>query len=77
MRQEIFVIWSWEHLAWWAPNREGYTESLEQAGHYTFEDAAEITVVHIPAVEEIAVLLQEAEQRGQPRVYGAHAEGRG
>ena len=64
-----YVIWSWEHRAWWRANREGYTESLAEAGHYTFDEAAEITVGHIPAGEEVAMCYAEAQQRGKPRCY--------
>ena len=69
MKDQIFVIWSWEHLAWWTPNRCGYTEDLTLAGRYTFDEAADITVGHIPAGEEIAVVEAEALQRGRPRIY--------
>ena len=68
MKGETFVIWSWEHLAWWRPARQGYTKTLAEAGHYTFEEAADITVGHIPGGEEVAVILAEAEQHGSPRV---------
>lgn len=69
-----FVIWSWEHLSWWKPNRQGYTTELAEAGHYSFADAADITVGHIPAGEEVAMWLEEAQQRGKPQV---HAEAGG
>ena len=69
MKHKTFVIWSWEHQAWWAPNRQGYTELLAQAGHYTFEEAADLTVGHIPAGEEVAMRLAEAQQRGRPQMY--------
>ena len=70
MRDEKYVIWSWEHRAWWKPNHEGYTDLLQDAGHYTFDEAANITVGHVPAGEEIAMFLVEAQQRGHPEVYG-------
>ena len=73
MNTNTFVVWSWEHRAWWRADRKGYTESLNEAGHYTFDEAADITVGHIPAGEEIAMLYEEAKQRGQPRVYGKEA----
>lgn len=37
-----YLIWSNEHNAWWRPNGNGYTKSIEEAGRYTFERAAEI-----------------------------------
>ena len=68
MREQMFVIWSWKHWAWWTPNIEGYTEQLAQAGRYTFDEAARITVGHVPAGEEVAMLEAEAFQRGQPKI---------
>lgn len=32
-------IWSAEHVAWWRPERAGYTRHIEAAGVYSFEDA--------------------------------------
>ena len=68
---DLFVIWSWERQAWWAPERQGYTEQLEQAGRYSHQEAADIVVGHIPAGEEVAVLEAVALQHlcGRPRVY--------
>jgi hypothetical protein len=36
-------IWSCEHLAWWRPDRAGYTVFKDAAGIYSFEDAYEAT----------------------------------
>jgi hypothetical protein len=38
----IWVIWSEEHGAWWAPNAMGYCRSILQAGRYGFKEAARI-----------------------------------
>lgn len=37
-----YVIWSNEHSAWWAPNRNGYQWRLADAGLYTRREALEI-----------------------------------
>ena len=48
---ELFVIWSIEHTAWWAPNRYGYVRDVLLAGRYTRPEAREIVresnVVHV------------------------------
>lgn len=36
-----WYIWSVEHLAWWRPNEEGYTNDIEKAGRYTYKVAIE------------------------------------
>ena len=37
-----YVIWSNEHLAWWAPKRMGYARDIAAAGLYTKAEALEI-----------------------------------
>lgn len=64
----LFVIWSHEHRAWWRPARRGYTPVLAEAGRYSFDEAAAITVGHGPAGEEVAMLESEALRRGPPLV---------
>jgi hypothetical protein len=39
---EPWVIWSFEHDAWWAPGRCGYVLDLAQAGRYTEPEARDI-----------------------------------
>lgn len=51
----LYLIWSHEHGAWWGPNGNGYVNDLRAAGRYTFAEAAEIVVPHIPPGEEVAV----------------------
>ena len=38
----LYVIWSVEHTAWWAPNRHGYTRDIRAAGRYQRSEAREI-----------------------------------
>jgi hypothetical protein len=64
-----YLIWSWQHHAWWAPNRRGYTRDVKEAGRYVWEDAADITVDHTPPGEEVAVDESWAVQRGKPPSY--------
>jgi hypothetical protein len=39
---EPWVVWSFEHNAWWAPDWCGYTPDLAQAGRYSEADARDI-----------------------------------
>jgi len=42
MSKDIYLIWSYEHGAWWSPYRAGYTRNPARAGNYSFEEATEI-----------------------------------
>lgn len=61
----MYVIWSFEHKAWWKPARRGYTENLGQAGRYD-EAEAGLIVVRSIMMEEVAVLEQVAKREGPP-----------
>lgn len=37
-----FLIWSFEHDAWWRPNRCGYTKVRSEAGVYEITEALDI-----------------------------------
>lgn len=39
---QLWLIWSLEHRAWWRPNRNGYTRWRDTAGRYTYQQALEI-----------------------------------
>jgi len=45
---DLYLIWSIEHRAWWAPAREGYARQLSRAGHYSHADALDICASAIP-----------------------------
>ena len=51
----MYLIWSYEHNAWWGPEGRGYVDTIAEAGRYSFQAAAEITVGHIPPGEEVAI----------------------
>ena len=63
-----YVIWSFEHDAWWAPNSQGYVRDLEQAGRYNDLDAGRI-VVHSIWLEEVAIAERIAIERGEPKFH--------
>ena len=39
-----YYIYSHEHRAWWRPARNGYTDSILEAGMYSLEEANEICI---------------------------------
>jgi len=68
-----YVIWSFEHKAWWAPNRYGYTRLLDEAGRYTQAEADAIVADAnlVPGTEhERALTVDEAQRHGPPTVQG-------
>lgn len=38
----MYLIWSNEHKAWWGHGHSGYTNRIENAGHYSEKEALEI-----------------------------------
>ena len=41
-QQYNFMIWSFEHCAWWKPNGNGYTTYPDKAGVFSYERAMQI-----------------------------------
>jgi hypothetical protein len=41
-RAAQYLIWSNEHRCWWAPDSQGYTQSIDRAGRYTRDAAIKI-----------------------------------
>jgi hypothetical protein len=39
-----WLVWSFEHDAWWKGNTSGYTKVKEEAGLFTFEEAQQIVI---------------------------------
>lgn len=67
---EPYLIWSNEHNAWWRPNSQGYTHSIEAAGRYGLQEAIRVSNQanyswddmrqlpnELPIAEEAALLL--------------------
>jgi hypothetical protein len=42
MNEQLYVIWSEEHGAWWVAGRWGYTRSIHLAGKFTQSETEEI-----------------------------------
>jgi hypothetical protein len=58
---EPFVIWSFEHDAWWRPKRWGYTRELAEAGVYSAEESRSIVArANLITVNEQAIPLEQA-----------------
>jgi len=62
-----YVIWSFEHQAWWGPCRLGYVKQLSHAGRYCATEAGKIVTNSILG-EEVALCEVIAERNGAPTV---------
>jgi hypothetical protein len=38
----MYLIWSFEHGAWWRPFGWGYTQDIDAAGRFNLEEASSI-----------------------------------
>jgi hypothetical protein len=64
----VYVLWSFEHDAWWAPDCRGYTLALDEAGRYTGEEAADILAdANLVATNEQVMRLEDAQRLGPPK----------
>jgi hypothetical protein len=65
---ELFLIWSIEHDAWWRPNWLGYSRVLADAGLYPREEAERIVRgANIVAFHECMIPVRCVDA-GEPRV---------
>jgi hypothetical protein len=42
--QNLWLVWSYEHNAWWGPGKCGYTKDWQKAGRYRYSEAMQICV---------------------------------
>ena len=68
-----YLIWSFEHDAWWLPNSHGYTGNIDMAGRYHAGQAAKIVLESI-WLDEIAILEKIAYARGIPKFHPYNGE---
>ena len=40
--EQQYIIWSFEHDAWWGPNHRGYNSQKKDAGVYSYQEALDI-----------------------------------
>jgi hypothetical protein len=64
----MYLIWSFEHHAWWRPERQGYTDNMADAGRYTAREAGEIVTASIWN-DEVAVPVTRASCDGPPKFH--------
>jgi hypothetical protein len=69
MSEDLYLIWSHEHSAWWRPGGRGYTQRISGAGRYTWDRALEICAEAMPgtstrmgALPELPVRLVDVER---------------
>jgi len=63
-----YLIWSYEHNAWWASNRYGYAPEFEDAGRYSAEEAGKIVTDSV-MMDELLVPEFWADQYGEPKFH--------
>jgi hypothetical protein len=56
---DVYLIWSVEHDAWWRPGRQGYTHDIREAGRYTHREAMIICASAIPGTARKIGILPE------------------
>ena len=62
-----YLVWSNEHVAWWAPGHNGYVKRIEDAGRYSRHDALNICAHAMPGrrgdepLRELPVRLDDLE----------------
>lgn len=64
--QDIYLIWSHEHAAWWGPGGCGYTRRVSEAGRYSHGQALDLceralpgTSTRLGAIPELPVRLAD------------------
>lgn len=68
-----YVIYSFDHQAWWAPNHCGYVDKLCDAGRYSEQEAGAIHCRSI-FLEDLAILHTLAEEKGPPQYHPWYGE---
>ena len=68
MAEGLYLIWSNEHRAWWAPEECGYVHRVSQAGRYGRGHALAIcqralgTAGHLKMLAEIQIRVEDVKE---------------
>ncbi len=54
----VYLIWSNEHRAWWGPGRAGYSVGIQGAGRYSRDSAIDICRDAIPSAMHVGVISE-------------------
>lgn len=63
-----YLIWSFKHAQWWAPNENGYVPDIAKAGRYSQLNAGRI-VTNGVFNESLAVIEPIALENGPPKFH--------
>lgn len=68
----VYRIWCFERNMWWKDGRMGYTESIDEAGLYSADEARDIVqTANVVKVEEMAVEYSVSTNTMEPEPTGA------
>lgn len=59
MSEDIYLVWSHEHSAWWAPSGLSYVRQLSQAARFTHARAMQICINAMPGARHLDDQLPE------------------
>lgn len=59
MPNDVYLVWSNEHTAWWGPGLNGYTRELAKAGRYSLAAALAICTNAMPGTAARLGMLPE------------------
>jgi hypothetical protein len=77
MMNDPYLVWSNEHGGWWKAGGWGYSTGLNEAGHFSRDQAIRIcrnalpTAAHIGMISEIPVRLADVSETLEGQVIPA------
>ena len=63
---ETYLVWSSEHRGWWGREQWGYVQDIDEAHHYSRDEALEVCLGTMPArhdqpLNDVPVNLEDIE----------------